>query len=630
MTESGGVHRVVIVGAGFGGLFAAKFLRRAPVEATLVDRTNHHVFQPLLYHVATGILSSGEIAPATRDVLRKHDNVGVELGEVTGFDLEARQVMVTRPGRAAVTLPYDSLIVAAGVGGSYFGHDEFEQWAPGMKTLADALAQRERIFGAFELAELEQDPEARQALLTFAVVGGGPTGVEIAGQIAELAHRALKHNFRNFDPASVRVVLFDGGKEILANFGDKLSAKAASGLEQTGVEIHTGSIVTHVDADGVDVKGPDGEITRYAAKTTIWAAGVPGLAAREAAGRRVRCRMRPRRAHQGAARLLAARAPRGVRGRRHDEPRTISREWRRSRCRPGIHAARTIKKRVESGAEPKPFKYRDLGSMAAISRRRAIVSFHGLRVSGWLGWLMWMFVHLAFMTGFKNRFTAGLHWMMAFGGRGRAQRAIVGDRDRRRLTDGDRGTDPGGRRLIVPAYAYPAPATQLWDGAIAAADCVRFVIANPADGPGQLAHASYVGVIARVRASGIRVLGYVDTHYGERPAALVKADVDAWRVALRRDRRIRRPDRERSRPPRVLRGHRRSHPRDAGRDRDAQPGHERRRGLSADRGHPQHLRGRSGQLRGRSPRGTGPPATRARASRTSCTAWPTRRALRAS
>ena len=274
MTEAGGVHRVVIVGSGFGGLFAAKFLRRAPVQATLVDRKNHHLFQPLLYHVATGILSTGEIAPATRDVLHKHANVAVQLGEVTGFDLEAREVAVVRPGGRAVKLPYDSLIVAAGVGGSYFGHDEFAQWAPGMKSLEDAVAQRERIFGAFELAELEGDPEVRQALLTFAVVGGGPTGVEIAGQIAELSRRALKGNFRTFDPATVRVILFDGGKEILANFGDKLSAKAADGLQKTGVEIHTESIVTNVDADGVEVKGPDGEIHRYAAKTTIWAAGV--------------------------------------------------------------------------------------------------------------------------------------------------------------------------------------------------------------------------------------------------------------------------------------------------------------------------------------------------------------------
>ena len=427
MTEAGGVHRVVIIGAGFGGLFAAKFLRRAPVQATLVDRKNHHLFQPLLYHVATGILSTGEIAPATRDVLHKHANVAVQLGDVTGFDLEAREVSVVRPGGRAVKLPYDSLIVAAGVGGSYFGHDEFAQWAPGMKSLEDAVAQRERIFGAFELAELEGDPEVRQALLTFAVVGGGPTGVEIAGQIAELSRRALKGNFSNFDPATVRVILFDGGKEILANFGDKLSAKATDGLQKTGVEIHTESIVTNVDADGVEVKGPDGEIHRYAAKTTIWAAGVQASplakmladASGAECDRAGRIKVLPDCSLPGHPEVFAV----GDMMNLDDLPGVAE-----VAMQTGIHAARTIKKRVESGAEAKPFKYRDLGSMAAISRRRAIVSFHGLRISGWLGWWMWMFVHLTFMTGFKNRFTAAVHWFLAFGGRGRGQRALVRDK----------------------------------------------------------------------------------------------------------------------------------------------------------------------------------------------------------
>ena len=200
-------HRVVIVGSGFGGLFAAKSLGGAPdaIEVTLISRTNHHLFQPLLCQVATGILSDGEIAPATRDVLKKKKNVSVELGEVTGFDLEARYVIAVQPGGRKVTLSYDSLIVAAGGSQSYFGHDQYAQWAPGMKTLADALDQRARIFGAFEMAELEGDPEVRQAWLTFAVVGGGPTGVAIAGQIAELSRRALKRDYGRFDSSTVRV-----------------------------------------------------------------------------------------------------------------------------------------------------------------------------------------------------------------------------------------------------------------------------------------------------------------------------------------------------------------------------------------------------------------------------------------
>jgi NADH:ubiquinone reductase (H+-translocating) len=420
-------HRVVIVGAGFGGLFAAKFLRRAPVRVTLIDRTNHHLFQPLLYQVATGILSEGQIAPATRDVLRRHDNVRVELGEVTGFDLAAREVTAVRPDGVADTHPYDSLIVAAGVGQSYFGHDEFAEWAPGMKTLADALDQRRRIFGAFEMAELTEDAEERRAWLTFVVVGGGPTGVEIAGQIAELSRRALSRNFRRFDPSDVRVILFDGGPEILATFGDKLSAIGTRELERTGVEIHVRSIVTHVDAEGVDVKDADGSVQRYAAKTKIWAAGVAAsplarmLA--EASGaecdRAGRIKVLPDCTIPGHPEVFAI----GDMMALHDLPGVAE-----VAMQSGLHAARTIKRRLGGSDEATAFRYRDLGSMAAVSRRRAIVSFKGLRLSGFLGWLMWLLVHLTFMTGFKNRFTTALHWLLSFVGRGRGERALTGMR----------------------------------------------------------------------------------------------------------------------------------------------------------------------------------------------------------
>ena len=417
-------HRVVIVGAGFGGLFAARFLGGAPVEVTVVDRTNHHLFQPLLYQVATGILSSGQVAPPTRDVLKRYRNVSVELAEVTGIDLAARRVTVARPGGQAATLPYDSLIVGAGVGQSYFGHDEFAEFAPGMKTLDDALAQRERIFGAFEMAELEDDAEARQAWLTFVVVGGGPTGVEISGQIAELSRRALTGNFRRFDPAAeVKVLLFEGGKEILATFGDRLSGKGTKALEKTGVEVHTGSIVTGVDADGVDVKGPDGTVTRYPAKTKIWAAGVAASplakiladASGAEADRAGRIKVQPDCSLPGHPEVFAV----GDMMSLNDLPGVAE-----VAMQTGIHAARTIKRRL-NGEEPQPFKYRDLGSMAAVSRRRAIVSFHGVRVSGFLGWLMWLFVHLAFMTGFKNRFKTLISWSLSFLGRGRTERALT-------------------------------------------------------------------------------------------------------------------------------------------------------------------------------------------------------------
>ena len=416
-------YRVVIVGSGFGGLFAAKFLKRAPVEITLVDRTNHHLFQPLLYQVATGILPPGAVTAPTREVLRKHANAKVELGDVVDVDLVEKTVAVVRPDGRRAALRYDSLVVAAGVGQSYFGHDEFAEWAPGMKTLADALVQRERIFGAFEMAELEDDLDSRRAWLTFVVVGGGPTGVEIAGQIAELARRALKDNFRRFDPADVRVVLFEGGKEILASFGDRLSKRARTTLEKGGVEVRTGAIVTGVDADGVDVKGAAGTNERYRSKTTIWAAGVSASplakVLAEASG-----------AELDRAGRIKVESDCSLRG--HPEVYVVGDMMNFNNLpgvaevalQSGIHAAKTIRRRL-AGKEPAPFKYHDLGSMAAVSRRHAIVSIHGFRFSGFLGWMMWLFVHLAFLTGFKSRFKALAGWALSFLGTGRTERALT-------------------------------------------------------------------------------------------------------------------------------------------------------------------------------------------------------------
>ncbi|MGC1641271.1 MAG: NAD(P)/FAD-dependent oxidoreductase [Pseudolabrys sp.] len=422
-------HRVVIVGSGFGGLFAAKSLGRAPatIEVTLISRTNHHLFQPLLYQVATGILSEGQIAPATRDVLKKKRNVFVELAEVTGFDLKARHVTALQPGGRKVTLSYDSLIVAAGVGQSYFGHDEYAEWAPGMKTLADALDQRARILGAFEMAELENDPDVRRAWLTFVVVGGGPTGVEIAGQIAELSRRALKHDFRRFDSGEVRVLLFEGGPEILATFGDKLSGIATRELEKIGVEIRVNSIVAHIDADGVDVKGADGSVQHFAAKTKIWAAGV--LASplakmlADATGaqcdRAGRIKVQPDCSLPGHPEVFVV----GDMMNCNDLPGVAE-----VALQSGLHAAHVIRNRVR-GTKQTPWKYRDLGSMAAVDSRSAILSAHGVRLSGRIAWLMWLVVHITSMTGFKNRFTALIHWFLCFIGTSRLERAIVVDLD---------------------------------------------------------------------------------------------------------------------------------------------------------------------------------------------------------
>lgn len=414
---------MVIVGGGFGGLFAARILHRAPVEVRLLDRVNHHLFQPLLYQVATGILSEGQIAPSIRSVLRNQDNASVDLAEAQSFDLDRRTVTAVRPDGTPFEVPYDSLIVAAGAGGSYFGHDEFSRWAPGMKTINDALELRGRIFGAFEMAQLETDPDRKREWLSFAVVGGGPTGVEIAGQIAELAHRVLPQDFDAIDSRSARVMLFDGGKAVLGTFGDRLSAKAAKELESLGVEIHTESIVTGLDQRGVDVKGADGNVTRVEARTKVWAAGVQAspLAKQLADACGVEC---------DRAGRIPVEADCSLPG--HPEVFAIGDMMSLDglpgvaevAMQQGVHASETIKKRLK-GKPTEPFRYRDLGSMATISRFRAVVSFRRIRVSGFLGWLMWLFVHLAFLTGFKNRFTTVLQWAMAFLGNGRNERTFT-------------------------------------------------------------------------------------------------------------------------------------------------------------------------------------------------------------
>jgi NADH:quinone reductase (non-electrogenic) len=267
-------HRVVVVGGGFGGLAAAKALRRAPVEVTLVDRQTHHLFQPLLYHVATGILSEGNIAPPLRDVLRRQQNTRVALGVVVDLDLERRTVTCSLLDRRW-KLPYDSLVVAAGSTQSYFGHDDYAGHAPGLKTIDDALEVRGRIFGAFELAELEDDAARRAAWLTFVVVGAGPTGVEMAGQIAELSHYSLRSNYRRLDTADARIVLVDGAPRILPGFDERLARRAAAKLERMGVEIRTGTVVTGMDSENVDLADGDGR-ERIVAATKIWSAGVQG------------------------------------------------------------------------------------------------------------------------------------------------------------------------------------------------------------------------------------------------------------------------------------------------------------------------------------------------------------------
>jgi NADH dehydrogenase len=415
-------HRVVIVGGGFGGLAAAKALRRAPVDVTLVDRQAHHLFQPLLYQVATGVLSQGNVAPPLRDVLRHQRNAEVVLAEVGGVDLD-RSVVRCSLLDGAWELPYDSLIVAAGSAQSYFGRDEFAVHAPGMKTIDDALEVRGRIFGAFELAELETDAARRAAWMTFVVVGAGPTGVEMAGQIAELSHYTLRSNFRRIDTAAARIVLVDASPRILPSFGEHLAQRAAEKLERMGVEIRTTTLVTGMDGAGVELETSSG-VERLAAMTKVWSAGVQA---------------------SPLGRMLAAQA--GVEPTRsgqvpvdpdctlpgHPEVFVVGDLMALDRL-PGLaevaiqsgrHAAAEIGRRLDGDAQRRPFRYRDLGSLAAVSRYYAIGERRGVRVWGFAGWLFWLVVHLTFLTGFKNRVAALFHWMISFFGRSRPERTIT-------------------------------------------------------------------------------------------------------------------------------------------------------------------------------------------------------------
>ncbi|MCW3039111.1 MAG: FAD-dependent pyridine nucleotide-disulfide oxidoreductase [Solirubrobacterales bacterium] len=417
-------HRVVVVGCGFGGLFATRRLKRADVDVTVIDRATHHLFQPLLYQVATGILSEGEIAPATRDILRRQRNARVVLGEVTDVDVVARTV-TSKVGGTTHVSQYDSLILAAGMKTTYFGNDRFREHAPGLKSVEDALHIRSRIFGAFELAEIEPDPEKQREWLTFVVVGGGPTGVEMAGQIAELSRRALRENFRRIDPSAARVILVDASPRILGGFHESLGRKAARHLEKQGVELKLGRMVKDVDERGIVWAEKDGPDERVDARTVVWGAGVTGSelgahVARQAGvepARGGRVPVEPDCTLPGHPEVFVVGDLMAL-----DDLPGVAEVGMQS----GVHAARQIKRRVAGDPQvSRPFKYHDLGNMASISRHFAIAELGPLRISGFLGWLMWLVVHLTFLTGFKNRVSALFHWIVSFLGRSRAERTFT-------------------------------------------------------------------------------------------------------------------------------------------------------------------------------------------------------------
>jgi len=408
----GGRHHVVIIGAGFGGLFAAKKFKDSDVSVTIVDRTNHHLFQPLLYQVATGILSEGEIAPSIRQILADQDNVRVVKGEVPYVNLEGQPVTADLGGKDEV-LEYDSLIVAAGASQSYFGNEHFAEFAPGMKSIDDALEIRARVTGAFERAEITDDPEERKRLLTFVVVGAGPTGVELAGQLAEMAHRTLRDEFREINTKNTRILLVDGGPHVLMPFGKRLGRKAARILEKLNVDVIPNSLVTNVTKEGVTLKDmKTSEESFVPAYCKIWSAGV----AASPLGKHV--------ADQAGVEVDRA-------GRvsvnddltvgEHRNVFMIGDMINLNRL-PGVaqvamqggqYAARTIIDQVENRTSPSsrpPFDYFDKGSMAIVSRFNAVVKMNKAEVSGFLGWLMWLVLHLLYMVGFRNRAVAAFSW----------------------------------------------------------------------------------------------------------------------------------------------------------------------------------------------------------------------------
>ncbi len=434
MSAPDGRHRVVVVGGGFGGLQAVRSLRRAPVEVTLVDRRNFHLFQPLLYQVATGALSPEEIATPLRVILKRQKNVRVVMGEVREFDLDRRCLVLgaLENGDRGLVIPYETLIIAGGSRYSYFGHDEWRPFALEIKSLESALAVRRRIFTAFEAAEIEQDPERRDAWLTFVVVGGGPTGVEMAGQIAELARDTLSRDFHSVDPRGARILLVEASERLLPTFLPRLSTQAAHTLERLGVTVLLNTSVVGLDEHSLVSKGPDGRSTHVPTRTIVWAAGVvagelsAALAAASGAAldRTGRVAVGPELTIQGYPDVIALGDMVSV----HDAagndvalPGLAS-----TAMQQGRYAARSVRRRAQ-GKPSQPFHFVDKGNLATIGRSHAVAEIKGIQTSGMLAWLIWLGVHIFYLIGLQNRLLVLTRWTFSFVTRGRGARLITGE-----------------------------------------------------------------------------------------------------------------------------------------------------------------------------------------------------------
>jgi NADH:quinone reductase (non-electrogenic) len=416
-------HRLVIVGGGFGGLEAVHNLRNADIDITLIDQRNHHLFQPLLYQVATSTLATSEIAWPIRHLLRKYKNVKTLLDTVEGVDTTARTVSMA-DGEA---IPYDTLVLATGARHAYFGHDDWEPYAPGLKTLEDATTIRRRILTAFEKAEREPDLARRAEYLTFVIIGGGPTGVEIAGTIADLARDTLKGDFRVIDPATARVVLIEGGPRVLPAFREDLSAYAKQALEKLGVTVHLGNPVTECHADGVEFGGQS-----LRAKTIIWAAGVQASPAAKwlnvPADRAGRVVVNADMTAPGHSEIFVigdtATVANGGKGTVPGIAPAAKQQ--------GVHIAKTIKARLAGDKSPRPFVYRHAGDLATIGKRAAVTDFGWIKLKGYIAWWLWGIAHIYFLIGLRNRLAVALSWLWI---------SVSGARSARLITQRDAAAD---------------------------------------------------------------------------------------------------------------------------------------------------------------------------------------------
>ncbi|MGI9060960.1 MAG: NAD(P)/FAD-dependent oxidoreductase [Ktedonobacteraceae bacterium] len=421
MSPTNVMPRIVIVGAGFGGLQTVHALRKAPVQITVIDRSNHHLFQPLLYQVATAGLSPADISAPIRSILKHQANARVMLAEVMGVDVQEQRVLLHNHK----SVPYDYLILATGARHSYFGHDAWEPYAPGMKSITDATAVRRKLLLAFEAAEIETDPEKRKAFLTFVLVGAGPTGVEMAGAIAELAHKALASDFRSIDPTSSRIILVEAGPRILPAFPESLAKKAQKALNRLGVEVRTASAVEAVDGEGVVIAGKP-----LAAKTVIWTAGVAASPAGQWLGTEVDRAGRVKVAEDltipAHPNVFVIGDTASVTQKGKPLPGVAPVAMQEGRYVASVIAQRIANKGTTNAA---PFHYFNKGNLATVGRSFGIIEIGKLRLAGFIAWVMWLFIHILYLIGFRNRFVVMFQWAWAYITYQRGARLITFERD---------------------------------------------------------------------------------------------------------------------------------------------------------------------------------------------------------